>query len=107
MAGDYILSIASIMISRLRSDDVTIVLSQVSFTHVPLVRLTLGQFELYMKKRRRRKHKYKLKEVISIHIVIIFKYILNCYLAYIKRSLYQTLISYNQLYIAVFVKMCD
>lgn len=30
MAGDYILSIASIMISRLRSDDVTIVLSQVS-----------------------------------------------------------------------------
>lgn len=30
MAGDYILSIASIMIARLRSDDVTIVLSQVS-----------------------------------------------------------------------------
>ncbi|TDG40236.1 hypothetical protein AWZ03_013347 [Drosophila navojoa] len=30
MAGDYILSIASIMISRLRSDDVTIVLSQVA-----------------------------------------------------------------------------
>lgn len=29
MAGDYILSIASIMIARLRSDDVTIVLSQV------------------------------------------------------------------------------
>lgn len=31
MTGDYILSIASIMISRLRNDDVTIVLSQVSF----------------------------------------------------------------------------
>lgn len=29
MAGDYILSVASIMIARLRSDDVTIVLSQV------------------------------------------------------------------------------
>lgn len=30
MTGDYILSIASIMISRLRNDDVTLVLSQVS-----------------------------------------------------------------------------
>lgn len=31
MTGDYILSIASIMISRLKNDDVTLVLSQVSF----------------------------------------------------------------------------
>lgn len=34
MAGDYILSIASIMIARLRSDDVTIVLSQVSIKDI-------------------------------------------------------------------------
>ncbi|XP_064541890.1 all trans-polyprenyl-diphosphate synthase PDSS1 [Drosophila montana] len=38
MAGDYILSIASIMISRLRSDDVTIVLSQI------LTDLVQGEF---------------------------------------------------------------
>lgn len=30
MTGDYILSIASIMISRLKNDDVTLVLSTVS-----------------------------------------------------------------------------
>lgn len=30
MTGDYILSIASIMISRLKNDDVTLVLSKVS-----------------------------------------------------------------------------
>lgn len=30
MTGDYILSIASIMISRLKNDDVTLILSQVS-----------------------------------------------------------------------------
>ena len=29
MAGDYILAVASMMIARLRSDDVTLVLSQV------------------------------------------------------------------------------
>eukprot|EP00099_Drosophila_melanogaster_P013288 NP_001287619.1 qless, isoform B [Drosophila melanogaster] len=38
MAGDYILSIASIMIARLRSDDVTIVLSQI------LTDLVQGEF---------------------------------------------------------------
>ncbi|XP_062123614.1 all trans-polyprenyl-diphosphate synthase PDSS1 isoform X2 [Drosophila sulfurigaster albostrigata] len=38
MAGDYILSIASIMISRLRSDDVTIVLSKI------LTDLVQGEF---------------------------------------------------------------
>lgn len=30
MAGDFILAVASMMIARLRSDDVTLVLSQVS-----------------------------------------------------------------------------
>jgi hypothetical protein len=30
MAGDYVLSLASMMLSRLRNDDVTIVLSNVS-----------------------------------------------------------------------------
>ncbi|KAH8332340.1 hypothetical protein KR074_001452 [Drosophila pseudoananassae] len=38
MAGDYILSVASIMIARLRSDDVTIVLSQI------LTDLVQGEF---------------------------------------------------------------
>lgn len=30
MAGDYILAVASMMIARLRNDDVTLILSQVS-----------------------------------------------------------------------------
>lgn len=32
MAGDFILAVASMMIARLRSDDVTLVLSQVTTT---------------------------------------------------------------------------
>lgn len=32
MTGDYILSIASILIARLKNDDVTIVLSEVSYS---------------------------------------------------------------------------
>lgn len=43
MAGDYILSIASIMIARLRSDDVTIVLSQVSIKDI------VGQLKIQFK----------------------------------------------------------
>lgn len=31
MAGDFILAIASMMIARLRNDDVTLVLSQVTY----------------------------------------------------------------------------
>lgn len=36
MTGDYVLSIASIMISRLKNDDVTLILSQVSRRHYDL-----------------------------------------------------------------------
>lgn len=41
MAGDFILAIASMLIARLRNDEVTLVLSQVSFFHKLITFLTM------------------------------------------------------------------
>lgn len=48
MTGDYILSIASIMISRLKNDDVTLVLSQVSWQYTLMLQSLLLCYPLLL-----------------------------------------------------------
>lgn len=52
MAGDFILAVASMMIARLRNDDVTLTLSQVCYRKTCFIVILTYRFECFDSSRR-------------------------------------------------------